>query len=150
MKLRTVAIHTVAHIPVRVLADALEQAGVVAPGAGDVEEHLDRRGEELPVVFASLDGTGGLEGGDDVLLHAGVELLPEFVRGAEHGLREKRGVDERLAALGEIQEVGRFWVGAGVDGGAGEGGDPAALCALRRGVRAEFKPGSQAAEKAAE
>ena len=140
MELRAVAIDAVTHIPLHMLAH-----GVIDPHAVPFFAHHGQRGlhhgaEQQPVVVARSNRPRRQQGGGQVALRAVVEFRPQFAGGAQEGLRQETAIDNRLVAIGIVQEIGRSGVSRGTDGVAGEAGASLLPVAFRTAGERGFEP----------
>ena len=147
VKTRPVAIETVAHVPLFVRAHGvIDPHGVEAlPNHG--EGGLHDGGEKQPVVLSRRDRAGGDQARRQILLRAGVQLVPQFVGRAQERLRQESAVHQRLRAFMEVEEVGRLRVRAGADRLPREAGVALLQIAFGTGVERRFQPGRDAGEQ---
>ena len=91
-----------------------------------------------------------VEAGRQVSLRRRVELLPQLGGRAEHRLREEAAIDHGLAALVEVEVVGRFRIDALRDRGARQFAIALLQVALRSGVEGRLQPRRDPGEQPSE
>jgi hypothetical protein len=102
------------------------------------ESGFDHGREQQPVVIAGRDRAGRFQRGDEISLRARVERSDQRASRAQQSLREKRRIDERLAAAGEVQVIRRRRIDRVVDRAPRQVGAGAARASLLRLVVAEL------------
>ncbi len=147
MEVGTVAIHAVTLVPLLMLADRVVDAHPVPPRARVLQRRFDRRREQQPVVEAGRMHARRFQRLHDMTARRRVDVLPQRLRRTQNRLRQERGVDERLRAVGEVETIRRRRIDRGRERLQRQFAILRAQPALGRVVWREFEPRRNAAEQ---
>ncbi len=147
---RAVTIKTIPFVPLHVLGDGEIDRLRFPVQPGVAQGGFDHGAEEKPIAHGRFNDARGLEGGDEIGLDAGLKIFPELGRRAKKSVRKKGGINDRLPAFIEVEEVGRRGIGGGVNRLPGEVAKFGPQFSFRCAIGREFEPGGDTRQGAAE